>query len=160
MESESVVLHPRVVLSELTEFGFPIYVPASPGWEIAAVGLSNGKPSGVLVFAEGGSVTVTTESDASPHQPLSMQVLNVQLATLNGKHPSEGYRVMVDDEAGEVTVDGVRYPVRVLRSDRVFRFQLRIEDRTIHVAGHIDALGAVALSRLDSLDEGALETDA
>ena len=142
----------RVDQAELAEFGFPIYVPASPNWRRLAVDLSNGKPSGVLVMPEDFTYEVRTESEISPHQPLSVQVRTVQLASLDGASRSLADRVGVDDDEAEVFVNGVPHPIRVLKSHRVFRFRLRIEDRTIHVAGRLDSLSGVALSRLDGLE--------
>lgn len=138
--------------AELEEFGFPIYVPTSPSWRILAVDLSNGKPSGVLVMPEDFTYEVRTASEISPHQPLSVQVRNVQLASLDGADRSLADGVGVDDEESEVFVDGMPHGIRVLKSHRVFRFMLRIEDRTVHVAGRLDALPGVALSRLDALE--------
>jgi hypothetical protein len=117
--------------AHLRSFGPPIYVPATPGWRVAGVDLTNGEASGALVLSAQGVFSVSTESDLSPSQPISVRVESIQAATVNGAQRAEWRRVMVDDEDGELTVDGTLYPVQVLKSRCVFGLQVRVGDRTV-----------------------------
>ena len=77
---------------------------------------------------------------------------NVQMASAP-QQPStpESQRIIVQEVEQSVVVDGVDHPVRVLKSDRSFSFELQLDDRVVHAAGMLGTLAGLELVRLDDL---------
>ena len=95
-----------------------------------------------------GSDGVSIETKAA----LSIRVQNVQMASAP-QQPSkpESQRIIVQEVEQSVVVDGVDHPVRVLKSDRSFSFELQLDDRVAHAAGMLGTLAGLELVRLDDL---------
>jgi hypothetical protein len=83
---------------------------------------------------------------------LSIQVSNVQAATVNGDPGRE--RVIVDEAQRGVMVDGLNRTVRLLYSDSRFHFEVELNGRRLSVGGCITALDDLELVRYDTLETG------
>ena len=119
---------------------------------VAALEGSSGKPNGVLVFGEGGDVEVRTESADRPRQPISIQVANVQMATVNTPETwSEHKRVIVEEADHDVSIANELRRVRVLVSYNSFSFEVSAGGRIVSAAGRLHRLQELRIERLDSL---------
>lgn len=140
-------------LADLQEFGSPIYVPSSSPWRVAGVEHTDGKADACFVFGDNGAIEVRTESTSRPRQPLSLRVQNLQIASAPQQSSTpEWQRILVHEVEESVVVDGVDHPVRVLKSDRSFSFELQLENRVVRAAGTLGNLAGLELERLDDLE--------
>lgn len=139
-------------LADLQEFGSPIYVPSSSPWRVAGVEQTNGKADGVLVFGDNGDLAIRTESAGRARQPLSIRVQNVQMASAPQQSLTSAWqRIIVDEAEQSVLVDGVKRPVRVLKSGAMFSFELQLDERVIGATGMLGKLESLAIVRLDDV---------
>jgi hypothetical protein len=139
------------LLAELLRFGAPIFVP-SGRWRVAAIEESNGEPDGVLVFGDEGEVEVHTDSLARPRQPISIQVGNVQRATVNTPEAWSTFQnVIVEETSCEIWIADELRPLRVLQSYNSFSFEFVAGDRVVSVGGRLARLAALRIERLDDL---------
>jgi RNase P/RNase MRP subunit p29 len=60
-------------------------------------------------------------------------------------------RIIVDEAEQSVLVDGVKRPVRVLKSGAMFSFELQLDERVIGATGMLGKLESLAIVRLDDV---------